>query len=69
MEKRDYSRVWLEREKRRRKKGPGNPEAKKVAQPEKKVWGRRVYLFGSLVWRPDFLWPARISTCSSKAGG
>jgi predicted nucleotidyltransferase len=58
MEKRDYSRVWLEREKEEKKKrARAIRKAKKVAQALKKKYGvEEVYLFGSLVWRPDFLW-------------
>jgi hypothetical protein len=68
MEKRDYSRVWLEREKEEKKKrARAIRKAKKVAQALKKKYGveesiSSAPLFGGRI----SCGPARISTCSSK---
>jgi len=59
MEKKKYSRVWREREsEEKRRRLRAIRKARRVAKALKRKYGaKEVYLFGSLVWRPDFLWP------------
>jgi uncharacterized protein len=54
----DYSSVWKKREKEeKRRKNLAIKKAKSVAKTLKeKYQAEEIILFGSLIWRPDFLW-------------
>lgn len=58
MKSSEYSSVWKEREKEERKRRQlAIQKAKAVAKTLKeKYQAEEVILFGSLIWRPDFLW-------------
>ena len=58
MGKREYLSVWRQREaEENRKRDFAIEKAKSIATVLKeKYHAREVILFGSLIWRPDFLW-------------
>jgi predicted nucleotidyltransferase len=58
MENPEYSSVWIKRRKEeRRKRNLAIKKARAVAKTLKEKYrAREVILFGSLIWRPDFLW-------------
>jgi predicted nucleotidyltransferase len=58
MKNSEYSSIWKERQKEeKRKRRLAIKKAKAVAKTLKeKYQAREVILFGSLIWRPDFLW-------------
>ena len=58
MENSEYSSVWIKRRKEeRRKRNLAIKKARAVAKTLKEKYrAREVILFGSLIWRPDFLW-------------
>ena len=58
MKKPDYFSVWEKREKEgKRRRNLAIKKAKSVAKTLKeKYQAEEIILFGSLIWRPDFLW-------------
>lgn len=58
MKAKEHSSVWIEREAAEKKRRAlAIKKAKSIAKILKKKYrAEEIYLFGSLVWRPDFSW-------------